>query len=327
GFLVERLHPAAGPYLALIAMVALTVTVWRTLSDRPDTERQVLLESGRLHRVSGVLGLLTGAAAVAGAVFPQLVATGVDLSTNYSGKLLAPAGLLVLVLAVALLVPRAAGAIRPAFAVALLSVPFAAAAAFDAAFTATGVSGAVRVGPGVLFTGLALVLAFATAVAVAIAGGAERDDVDLTERQVNLTLAAPVTAAALFAVGAFSLPAVRAADLRSPGIWSDFRFASWGLLIALVGIIAVAAVALSARPPRAAAMLLGAAGVVGVRLLEYPLTEGRAAESFPGQGMWLALACVVTLVVSASVAAASRRSAPVETYRARTAVARKGRRR
>ncbi|MGQ0837604.1 hypothetical protein [Actinokineospora sp.] len=310
GQTVDRLTPAPGPYLALGGMLLLTAAVW--LLTRPEpavrtAESPVRLESGGLRLAAGVLGLVTGAAALAAAFGTQLVvADGLDAPVGYSNRLFVPAGLLVLGLAVALLIPRAAAGVRPAFTVALAAVPLAGASTLDAAFTASGVTDAVQVGAGVWFAGAAILLSGAAAAVAAIAGGAERDDVDLTERRANTTLTAPLAAAALFGIGAFGLPAIKAPALVAPGVWTEFRLASWGLLLALLVLLAVIAIAPVARQARASALLLGAAGLVGTHLLEYPLTAARAENSAPGAGTWLSLACVAALVVAAVVAVATR---------------------
>jgi hypothetical protein len=43
-----------------------------------------------------------------------------------------------------------------------------------------------------------------------------------------------------------------------------------------------------------------------VRLLEFPLTGERAAQSTPGAGTWLALGCFVMLGIAAVVALVSQ---------------------
>jgi hypothetical protein len=177
----------------------------------------------------------------------------------------------------------------------------------DAALTGAGISPEIRVGVGVWLTGLAIALAAVAAACAGIAGSAERDDVDLTERGMNSRVVVPAVAAALLAVGAFGLPAVRASDFVAPGIWSDFRLASWGLVLGLAVVIAAAALAPWSRPARAAALLLGAAAVVGVHLLEYPLTGARATQATAGPGTWLSLACVAALAIAAAVAVSARR--------------------
>ncbi|MFC5286162.1 hypothetical protein ACFPM7_03795 [Actinokineospora guangxiensis] len=321
GLAVERLHPAAGPYLALLAAAALTAALWLVRPSAAAETGDVRLDLRRLHRVTGVLGLLTAAAALLAGLGAQLVVPeGVDAPTAYASRVFLPLAALVAALSCALFATGparptrtappaggAAAATRPALAVVLAGIAFAAAGSLDAAFTATGASGEVGVGAGVWSAGAALLLAAATAVTAAIAGGAERDDVDLTERDYPLAVVATSAVAGLLAVGAFAMPVLTAPDFVAPGVFSEFRFASWGLLVALVAVIAAAALAPAARPPRAAALLLGAAAVVGVRALEYPLTAARAVEGAPGQGLWLALAAFAAFVVAAATAVSTRR--------------------
>jgi hypothetical protein len=325
GLAVERLHPAAGPYLALLAAAALTAALWLLRPSADAGTGDVRLDLRRLHRVTGVLGLLTAAAALFAGLGAQLVVPeGVDAPPAYASRVFLPLAALIAALSCGMFATGAparptrtappaggsAAATRPALAVVLAGIAFAAAGSLDAAFTATGAggtSGEVGVGAGVWFAGGALLLAAATAVTAAIAGGAERDDVDLTEREHPLPVVAASAVAALLAVGAFGMPVLTAPDFVAPGVWSEFRFASWGLLTALGAVIAAAALAPAARPPRAAALLLGAAAVVGVRALEYPLTAARAAEGAPGQGLWLALAAFAAFVVAAATAVGARR--------------------
>jgi hypothetical protein len=152
----------------------------------------------------------------------------------------------------------------------------------------------------------AVLFAIAAAVFAGVAGGIEREELDLADRSTNTMLAAPVAAAALFAIGAFGLPTMRANDFVAPGIWENFRLASWGLLLAVLTVIVAAVVATRSRPSRAAVLLFGAAAVVGVHALEMPLTEARAEGSATGPGSWLSLACIAALVISAFVALAVR---------------------
>ncbi|MER7082616.1 hypothetical protein ABT308_31025, partial [Saccharopolyspora kobensis] len=62
------------------------------------------------------------------------------------------------------------------------------------------------------------------------------------------------------------------------------------------------------RPPRAAALLCGAALVVAVRVLEYPLTAERLPGSEPGTGLWFGIAGVLALLVSAAAAIRTKAS-------------------
>jgi hypothetical protein len=147
-----------------------------------------------------------------------------------------------------------------------------------------------------------MLVAAAAAVSAAIAGSAERDDVDLTERTTHLPVALPAGAAILFSIGAFGFPMITAPDFVAPGIWADFRLASWGLLIAMAVVIAAGLLAAVARPARATALLLGAAAVVGVHALELPMTSDRARDAAAGSGTWLAVAACLAFLVAAGVA-------------------------
>jgi len=323
---VER----GGPLLALIPLILLTLLLF-VLPGLSRAERAELaegelppdlqLETSPLHLVTGVFGVLAGVAALGGAFGALLVIDGTDQPESYANQQLIPAGILIIVLGAALFT-RWAGLARPAFVVSLGSVALVGLASLDAAFTGTTVSGPavsapvitaqVRVGAGVWFVGVAILLAAVAAVTAAVAGGAERDDVDLTERALRTRIAIPLGAAVLCAVGAFGLPMITAPDFVAPGIWTEFRLASWGLLIALVVVVVAAAIAAMARPTRAAALLLGAATVVGVHLLELPMTGDRTTGATAGAGTWFALVCVLALVVAAVLAMTDRTARKAE---------------
>jgi hypothetical protein len=312
---IDWLHmERGGPLLALVPAGLLVAVLFVVRSDRaelPDGEQppDLRLETSPLHLLTGVFGVLTGVAAIAAAAGTLVVVEGgADQPESYANRQLLPAGILIAVLGAALFT-RWAGVARPAFVVALGSVALVGLAALDAAFTGTSVSepaislpavtAEVRIGAGVWFTGAAIVLAAVAAVVAAVAGGAERDEVDLTERRLDPRVAIPVVAAAVCAIGGFGSPMFTAPDFTAPGIWSEFRLASWGLLVALVVVLAACAIAAMARPARAAALLLGAASVVGVHLLEVPMTGDRVAGAQAAAGTWLSLACLVALVAAA----------------------------
>jgi hypothetical protein len=214
------------------------------------------------------------------------------------------------VLGLLVLIRPIAAVVRPALTAGSVAIPLAGLLALDAVATASSTSGAIRAAAGTWWAVLAVVLALAAALASAVAGGSERDDVDLTERNVNIMLAAPVAAAGLFAIGAFGLPTMRAPEFVAPGLWSNFRLASWGLLIAVLVVLVIAVLATRSRPSRAVALLLGAAALVGVHALEMPLTAERVRGATVGPGTWLSLACIAALVISALVAATVRAEAP-----------------
>ena len=315
---IDWLHvERGGGLLTLVPLALLVVVMFVLRGDRePADERAELqLETSPLHLITGVLGVLTGVAAIAGAIGALVVVEGGDQPESYANRQLIPAGIIVILLGAALFT-KWAGAVRPAFVVSLGAVAVVGLASLDAAFTGTTIPGTafnipvvtaeVRVGAGVWFAVVAIVLAAISAVAAAVAGGAERDDVDLTERKLHTRVAIPVGAAILLAVGAFAFPMIVAPDFTAPGIFTEFRLASWGLLIGFAVVAGAAAVAAFARPKRAAALLLGGAAVVGVHLLELPMTGDRVADAAAGQGTWLSLACLAALVVAAVMAMTDR---------------------
>ncbi|WP_157440291.1 hypothetical protein [Actinokineospora inagensis] len=291
GLGVDLLGAAPGPYIAVASVVGLAAVVWLSA-------KAVQVDpTVKAHRVAGVLGALTGLAGVAAASSTLLVVDGIDQPETYSSRLFYPAGILVVLVAVPLVITRSAAAVRPALAAALVAIPLAGLSTLDAVVTATGIQSVVHPGVGVWFTAAAGVFALAATGAVLLAGNAERTEPE-DERPLDVVLVAPLTAAGLLSIGAFGLPTVKAAGLVAPGIWSDFRLASLGLLLALITVLASVAMTPVARPNRAGALLLGCAGLVAVHALEYPLTAARAAGSAPGPGLWLSIACAAALVVS-----------------------------
>lgn len=305
---VDWLHFELWPLFALAPVGLFAVVLFVTGDREEDDKGDVTLETSPLHIAAGVVGVLTGAAALIGGV-SSLVVADVDQPESFANRQLLPAGILVVLLSVGLFT-RWAGAVRPAFIVALGAVPLIGLAALDTAFTATTVGNLIpglpvaetEVGSAVWFIIAAFVTAAVAAITAAIAGGAERDDVDLTRRTLHSRYAIPAGGAVLFALGAFTSPMIKATDYTAAGIWTEFRLASWGLLIGLVVVVAAAGIAALARPTRAAALLAGAAIVVGVRLLELPMTGDRVAGAQAGAGTWLSLACLVALVVAAVAA-------------------------
>ncbi|MBB5954957.1 hypothetical protein FHS29_001527 [Saccharothrix tamanrassetensis] len=285
---VDRVDVAPGPFLVLAAAVAF---VWSTTGKKEhDLE---LPGRRRLNLIAASLGVATGACAAVGALTDHLhVPAGVPVPTDYAARLLWPVAIVVTVLA---LIPKA----RPAFIAALAAVPLATGLALDAAFNATRVP-SVEPGTGVWFTALAALPAAAAAITAALAGAVGRDEEGVARTSPPLPLVATNLTAALLALGAFGLPVLKAPDYV-PITAFGLRVGSWGLLIALLAVLAAAGVALVSRPGPGAALLLGAACVTATRALEYPLTESRAAETAPGPGLWLALATTLVLLIAAAV--------------------------
>ncbi|MET0236873.1 MAG: hypothetical protein ABW224_19650 [Kibdelosporangium sp.] len=323
GFTVEWLRTDWRSYLATIgaAGLVLTAAIRPKVKAAKETARTEVSAS-RWHLIAGVLAVLSGVTAILGRTSDLFVVEIPDdtpisqtdvlvlLSgvrpAEFANRLLLPAGLLLVILGLLLLVRPVAALARPALSVAWLAIPLAGFLTLDALVTATGTSSAIRAGGAAWWTMAAVLLGLGAAIGAMVAGVVERDDVDLTDRPVNIFLMAPVAASMLFAIGAFGLPTMRASEFVAPGIWSNFRLASWGLLIALVAVLIAAVLAARSRPSRAASLLLGAAALVAVHALEMPLTQARAEDAAAGPGTWLSIACAAALVISAFVALAVR---------------------
>lgn len=321
GFTVEWLHTDWRSYLATIGAAGLLVTA--LIRPKAKAEKETARTehtAGRWHVIAGVLAILGGGAAILGRtsdLFVVEIPTDTPISqtdvlvllsgvrpAEFANRLLLPAGILLVVLGVLLLIRPVAALARPALSVAWVAVPFAGFLTLDALVTATGTSGAIRAGAAAWWTVLAVLLVLGAAVSAMAAGIVERDDVDLTDRPSNIILMAPVAAAILFAFGAFGLPTMAAPEYVAPGIWSNFRVASWGLILALFAVLIAAVLAARSRPSRAASLLLGSAALVAVHALEMPLTQERAEGITTGPGTWLSIACAAAFVISAFVALA-----------------------
>ncbi|GLZ30403.1 hypothetical protein Lesp02_25920 [Lentzea sp. NBRC 105346] len=307
GLLVDRLGVAWGPVTALVA-AALFLFVRPDGTVAGETDEPTLPGATRMHAVAGVIGILAGAVTAVGALTPQFtVPAGLTTPENYAAKLVLPAGVAVAILAACLLARGIARTVRPAFLVSLAALPLTVAGAIGTVVTGTQRIGAVEPGPGVWFMAGGVALAAVAAVCGAIAGAIEREDAEPERAQeLPLPVLAAAFVAALLGVGAFALPALRAPDFVAPGLFTDFRVASWGLLIGLLAVLVAVGLALKSRPVRATALFCGAAVVVGVRLLELPLTGARAADAVAGPGTWLAAATVVALLIAAGARATRR---------------------
>ncbi|WP_143231276.1 hypothetical protein [Actinosynnema sp. ALI-1.44] len=324
GTTVDWLHTDWRSYMATVGALGLIATaVWPSgLALKRGEGVPIEQSGGRMHLIAGVAAVLAGAAAVLGQVtdlFVVAIPTDVPINQtdeliilsgarpgSFANGLLLPAGLLVVVLGVLVLVKPIARIFRPMLNVAWIAIPLAAFLALDAVMTATSTSGAIRAGAATWWTLAAVLLGVVAAICAGAAGAIERDDVDLSDRPSNMILMAPLAAAVLFAVGAFGLPTMRAEQYVAPGIWSNFRTASWGLVIALIAVIMAVVIAARSRPARATALLFGAACLVAVHALEVPMTGGRAEGSTAAAGTWLSLATIAALVISAFVALAVR---------------------
>ncbi|OLR90553.1 hypothetical protein [Actinokineospora bangkokensis] len=326
GLRSDGLHATWGPVVALAAvllllatapLVAVAARVWQSVVGYWRTSA-----GAAMHGVAALLGLVAAVLSLVAAASEQVVvdavAAGLVAGTAppdglrgpevFVDDLFYPVAGLVFVLSLLLAAPRFAGAVRPAFTVALAAVPFAGAATIGAVLAEVDRTPVYAPGNGVWAAGFAVAAAAGAAVLAGLAGSAERYalDEDPPPRELRLGVAAPLAAGVLFALGAFGLPAVRAPGFAAPGLWSTVDFASAGLWAAVLSLLAAAATAAVARPARAAALLVGGALLAAVRSLEYPLTAARAAGSTPGPGTWLALATVVALLIAALVAGTAK---------------------
>ncbi|EWM15670.1 LigA protein [Kutzneria sp. 744] len=309
GFVIDDLHPSAGPWIALVGVALLVPFAFVSVGRREQSldEDVDLPGRGNLHIGAGVVGLVAAASGLVAVALPLLsLPDGAAVPENYAIRLLTPASILVGVLAVGLLVPAWAALVRPAFTVACAGIALAVASGFDNVLSATGViTSKATPGAGVWFGALAVLLALVAVIIATLAGALEREDVDLSELASRPVLGWVAAVASLLAIGAFGFPAVTGPEYESAGLWT-FRIASTGAVVAVLAVIAAAALAARSRPSRGAALLFGAAGVAVVRALEFVFTGARAAGSVPSLGTWLAVACALVLVVGGFLAMSAK---------------------
>lgn len=323
GTVVPRLHPTWGPCVMLATVVALAVSAFFMARSARSTgvpagsrgDRELDLPPvTRLHVAGGLLGTIGGALALVAAFAAQIeVPPTLPPVVGVDRWLLVPAGALVAGLGIAMLLPRVAAIVRPAFVVAATAVPMAAAGGADFVLTATRIDG-VRAAAGPWFAGFAVLVVVIAVVCAGLAGGVERDEVDLSTRRLRPVVLCTALLGLGLAVAGFGVPVERAGGYEPPGLWSNFRFASWGMVVVLVTLLVVALVAAFARPSRGVALLLGGAAVLGVHCAELPLTASRAPDTVAGGGQLLSLLGVLALLIAAGFAATGSRRAGVADY-------------
>ncbi|MHA6801228.1 hypothetical protein [Bounagaea algeriensis] len=300
--------PVLGSASALV-LALLAIPAGRRLQSAGEHRELQLPARGGLCTLTAVLACLAGVSCLVAAATSQLqLPAGMDDPAEYPAHLLWVAGGVLVVLGAGVFVPGWAERIRPVLAIAWVVVPLSCAAVLDSVFTAVQVADAAA-GPGAWACGAALVLAVLAAIAAALAGAVERDEVDLTEIAMRRDVLPPSLVALVLGAGAFSFPVVDAPGYTPPGVFAAFGTTSWGLLTAVIAVVAAAVVAPLSRPARSSALLIGGALVVGVRVAEYPLTVDRFEGSWAGPGLWLGLAAVVLLLVTAGFAGRAQRPA------------------
>ncbi|APU17541.1 hypothetical protein UA75_28230 [Actinoalloteichus sp. GBA129-24] len=314
GLFADDLGLTAGPVFALIAALVLVLLALRTAprsagrAAAEGTDEVRLPGAARLRRAAGVPALLAGIALSAGVVLPSLAPTDQLISepVNHQAGLLVPAGLLLVLLGLGLLLPVSSTVARPALVVGWLAAPMVAAVSLDVVFAANQLVGA-GLGAGAWLVMAAVPLAATGGFLAWTAGAVEREEVDLSEWPTDWPAVVPSAMGALWALGAFTLPVLESEELTaltgsaSAGIFSNFQIASWSQVLGVLGVVVAAALAPRSRPAQAVGLFLGAAGLLLLRVLEYPLTAARAADAQPGPGLWLGLCGVIVLVAGAGV--------------------------
>lgn len=310
GAAVAGIGLSAGPVVVLVGALGFVVVAFlpresaSTSVAEDEAGEASLPGSPRLRMTTGVLGLVTMAAAIAGTFTEQVVvAGGLPAPESPSRWLLLVAGLLVGVLGASMFVPGIAPTVRPVLSVAWAGVPLAATAVLTIAITASELGAGLSPGQGVLWTSVAVAAAVATACFSVVAGMVERDDSeDSGEVTPGPNMITPLVAGAILAVGGFGAPSIVAGDYVEPGLWSNFGTPSWGLLLALIIVLGACFLAPRSRPARATALLAGATCLAALRLLELPLTGNPIPGAHAGIGWWLTLGCVVALAIATALA-------------------------
>ncbi|MQA63331.1 MAG: hypothetical protein GEU86_17980 [Actinophytocola sp.] len=312
---VPWLHLAAGPIVAVLGAAGLAVLGSLRaggLGGQPpsDATDDVVTEARMPRRRMldggvGALALATAVAAVAGASTPMLAGDDGAAVENLSQSLLGPAGVLVGVLGVAMFVPKAAAVVRPALSVAWVGVLLVGVQALALPVAVDTVLPASRPGIGVVWTAVAVLGALLLAACSLVAGVVEREDTERVPLHNAVMFSSAI--AGPLVIGAFGLPVISAAEYQGSGLAQRFDLTFWGVLVAMLVVLGALALAPLCRSARAAALLLGAVGVVVVRLLELPLV-GRQVDGFEIEaGTWFGFAAVAVLAVAAGIAVVSGR--------------------
>ncbi|AXB46922.1 hypothetical protein [Amycolatopsis albispora] len=303
GFTVTDAAVSAGPVVAIVAALGLAVLAiarqeGTQLNDDPDVAEEAKLPGGRrLELATGVLAVLTAAAAVLGGLTAQVSSSSpaIEAPKSPAALLLVVAGVLLGLLGLAMFLPGVGETLRPALSVAWVVVPLAGTAVLDTVLTAVRFGGVLSPGPGVTWTSIALFAAAVTGICSAVAGMVERENDDGGRPAASATT--PVVAAGVLAIAAFATPVVTAPEYDPPTLITGFGASWWGDVIALVAVLVALALALRSRPMRAFALLLGVFFVLLVRVAELPFVELDGASS--GAGLWLAIAAAVAAAISA----------------------------
>ncbi|WP_430331327.1 hypothetical protein [Rhodococcus sp. ACT016] len=257
----------------------------------------------RWHAAAGATGIAAGALACLGALLPVLsVPAGLPEPSVPATRVVLVAGVLLAITSVWLLMSEFSVLFRPALAIMWVGVVAAAAAVAQTALSAVQIPG-VKLGAGSVVMGIAVVLAVGAGVLAGIAGAAERDDIDTSEPsdppQPVLIVGA---AAAVATVLGYALPLYRGSDGTAAALGRlPWGWDAWGQVLSVAAIVVAVLVAMGARASRGAVLLAGAAVVVLLHVLSWPLAAGRLTDPVVGPGVAPAILAVVLLAVSATL--------------------------
>ena len=254
----------------------------------------------RCRRAGAALATLAGGGAIAAALAePLRLAPDLPHPQLATRWLLLAAGALLVPLGLATASRSLGPKVRPALAVVLVTVPMAAGEPLAAVLGVLGLDG-VGAGPGLWLTLLAVTLAGAAALAVVLAGGFERDDVDLTRTPYEGPLAAASAAAAVLTVPAFWLPLVDGAGWGTTGVLQPpFGLASWGLLAGFAVTMGALLLGPRCRPGPAMVLYGGVLAVLVFRVARLAVTQGLVLGDGLGEGAWATGLCLLLVVVAA----------------------------
>jgi hypothetical protein len=256
----------------------------------------------RCRRAGAVLAVLAGGSAVVAALTePLRLAPDLPHPHLATRWLLLVAGAVVVPLGLVTARRSLGPMVRPALAVVLVTVPMAAGEPLAAVLGVLGLDG-VNAGPGLWLTLLAVTLAGAAALAVVLAGGFERDEVDLTRTPYEGPLAAASAAAAVLTVPAFWLPLVDGAGWGTTGVLQPpFGLPSWGLLAGFAVTMGALLIGPRCRPGPAMVLYGGVIAVLVFRVARLAVTPGLVPGDGLGEGAWATGLCLAVVVVAAAL--------------------------
>jgi hypothetical protein len=247
---------------------------------------------------AGLAVLAGGCAVAAGLTEPLRLAADLPHPQLTGRWMLLAAGVLLLPLGVLTGTRRLGPTVRPALAVVLVVVPLAAGDPLAAVLAVIGFPG-VKAGVGLGLTLLTVVLAGAAALAVVLAGGFERDEVDLTRTPYEGPLPAAAAAAAVLAVPAFWLPLLDGVGWGATGVLQPpFGLPSWALLSGFAVTVGAVLIGPRCRPARAVALFAGVVTVLVFRVLRLAVTPGPGVGDGVGEGAWASGLCLVLVLVA-----------------------------